>query len=71
MEPGKAIRAIRGHLPDGTADYVAELLRGEHFVGAAVEVRSVRARRSKLGDHRAPVRGRTIHQITVNNDLNP
>jgi len=28
MEPGKAIRAIRGHLPDGTADYVAELLRG-------------------------------------------
>lgn len=71
MEPGKAIRAIRGHLPDGTADYVAELLRGEHLGGVAVEVRSVRARRSKLGDHRAPVRGRTIHQITVNNDLNP
>ena len=71
MEPGKAIRAIRGHLPDGTADYVADLLRGEHLGGAAVEVRSVRARRSKLGDHRAPVRGRTIHRITVNDDLNP
>lgn len=71
MEPGKALRAIRGHLPEGTADYVAELLRGEDLGGAAVEVRPVRARRTKLGDHRAPVRGRTIHRITVNDDLNP
>jgi len=71
IEPGKAIRAIRAHLPEGTADYVAELLRGDQLGGAAVEVRSVRARRSKLGDHRAPVRGRTIHRITINDDLNP
>ena len=71
MEPGKAMRAIHAHLPEGTADYVAELLRGEPFSGAGVEVRSVRARRSKLGDHRSPVRGRAVHRITINNDLNP
>jgi len=70
MEPGKAIAALRPHLPAGTAGYVAELLDGGQLA-APVEIRSVRARRTKLGDHRAPVRGRTVHQITINDDLNP
>ena len=70
MEPGKAIAALRPHLPDGTAGYVSDLLHGGALV-APVEIRSVRARRTKLGDHRAPVRGRSAHRITINDDLNP
>jgi hypothetical protein len=70
MEPGKAIAALRPHLPEGTLGYCQELLHGGHL-GVPVEIRSVRARRTKLGDHRPPVRGKSVHRITVNNDLNP
>jgi hypothetical protein len=53
-------------VPEGTAGRVHELL-----VGRRVVVRLSRPRRSKLGDHRPPGRGRTHHRITVNDDLNP
>ena len=63
--------AIDRHLPPGTAEYVAGLLAAEPLLAAGVEVRVVRARRSKLGDHRGPAPGRSRHRITVNDDLNP
>jgi hypothetical protein len=47
-------------VPEGTAGRVHELL-----VGRRVVVRLSRPRRSKLGDHRPPGRGRTHHRITV------
>jgi hypothetical protein len=53
-------------VPEGTAARVHELL-----VGRRVVVRLSRPRRTKLGDHRPPGRGRTHHRITVNDDLNP
>ena len=53
-------------VPEGTAGRVHELL-----VGRRVVVRLSRPRRTKLGDHRPPGRGRTHHRITVNDDLNP
>lgn len=57
-------------LPAGTAAYVAELL-AEGSWRHRVEVRVSRPRRTKLGDHRGPGRGRSWHRITVNEDLNP
>jgi hypothetical protein len=57
---------LRPLLPAGTDGYVLELL-GRH----RIDVRLSRPRRTKLGDHRPPVRGRTAHRITVNDDLNP
>lgn len=53
-------------VPEGTAGRVRELLAGRRVV-----VRVSRPRRTKLGDHRPPGRGRTHHRITVNDDLNP
>ena len=53
-------------VPEGTAGRVRELLAGRRVV-----VRLSRPRRTKLGDHRPPGRGRTHHRITVNDDLNP
>lgn len=67
----RGMDAIRRHLPVGTAGYVAGLLTQEPLLEAGVEVRVVRARRTKLGDHRGPAPGRTGHRITVNDDLNP
>ncbi|NBX30485.1 hypothetical protein EBR04_08620 [bacterium] len=57
---------LRPLLPAGTDGYVHELL-GRH----RIDVRLSRPRRTKLGDHRPPGRGRTAHRITVNDDLNP
>lgn len=57
---------LRPLLPVGTDGYVLELL-GRH----RIDVRLSRPRRTKLGDHRPPARGRTAHRITVNDDLNP
>lgn len=66
-----AIGAIRAHLPAGTARHVVDVLRGEALGDVPVEVRMVPPRRSKLGDHRPPGRGRRGHRITINDDLNP
>jgi hypothetical protein len=57
---------LRRRLPAATADYVAEVLRLH-----PCEVHVVPSRRSKLGDHRPPGRGRPRHRITLNDDLNP
>lgn len=53
-------------VPEGTAQRVHHLLAGRRVV-----VMLARPRRTKLGDHRPPVRGRTHHRITVNDNLNP
>jgi hypothetical protein len=58
--------AIVTRLPPGLSDYVDDMLGRQH-----VDVRVVRPRRSKLGDHRPPRRGQPVHRITVNGDLNP
>ena len=57
---------LRPRLPAATADYVADVLRRH-----PCEVRLSRPRRTKLGDHRPPARGRPAHRITLNDDLNP
>ena len=57
---------LRPRLPAAAADYVAEVL-----VLHPCEVRVVPRRRTKLGDHRPPGRGRPRHRITLNDDLNP
>ncbi|MEI6241037.1 MAG: hypothetical protein WCR51_11640 [Planctomycetia bacterium] len=54
------------NVPEGTAGRVRELLATRRVV-----VMLARPRRTKLGDHRPPGRGRTHHRITVNDDLNP
>ncbi len=53
-------------LPPGVTGYVSELL-----VRQPLELRLVAPRRSKLGDHRPPRRGASVHRITVNENLNP
>lgn len=57
---------IAARLPPGVAAYIEGLLE-QH----PLEVRIVRPRRSKLGDHRPPQRGVFFHRITINDDLNP
>lgn len=59
-------RDLRPRLPAPAADYVAAVLRVH-----PCEVRLSRPRRTKLGDHRPPGRGRDLHRITLNDDLNP
>lgn len=58
--------AVLQLLPPGTAPHVADLLG--RF---PVHVRLSRPRRTKLGDHRPPGRGWSVHRISVNDDLNP
>lgn len=65
MTPLSIMPQLRPLLPAGTDGYVEELL-GRH----RIDVRVSRPRRTKLGDHRPPGRGRTAHRITVNDDLN-
>lgn len=60
------VAQLRPLLPADTEAYVHDLL-GRH----RIDVRLSRPRRTKLGDHRPPGRGRMAHRITVNNDLNP
>ena len=57
-------------LPAGTHAYVAGLLVGTGMEHAML-VRLSPPRRTKLGDHRPPGRGRAGHRISVNQDLNP
>ena len=57
---------VRPYLPVAAVDHVARLLEG-----LAVDLRVVRPRRSKLGDHRPPPAPLRPHRITVNADLNP
>ena len=57
---------VRPYLPVAAVDHVARLLEG-----LAVDLRVVRPRRSKLGDHRPPPSPLRTHRITVNADLNP
>lgn len=57
---------LRPRLPATALDYVAAVLRRQ-----PCEIRVVRRRRTKLGDHRPPGRGRPRHRITLNDDLNP
>ena len=57
-------------LPAGTHAYVAGLLAGTGMDHAML-VRLSPPRRSKLGDHRPPGRGREMHRVSVNQDLNP
>jgi len=66
MTRPRGLESWRPRLPAGAEDYVAELL-GRH----PIEVRLSRPRRTKLGDHQPPGRGRPAHRITVNDDLNP
>lgn len=66
MTPTSITPQLRPLLPAGTDTYVAGLL-GRH----RIDVRLSRPRRTKLGDHRPPGRGRAAHRITVNEDLNP
>jgi len=65
VTPPPIMPQLRPLLPAGTEAYVHDLL-GRH----RIDVRLSRPRRTKLGDHRPPVRGRTAHRITVNHDLN-
>jgi hypothetical protein len=58
--------AILQYLPPGTEPHVADLLGG-----LPLHVRLARPRRTKLGDHRPPGRGWSVHRITINDDLNP
>jgi hypothetical protein len=57
---------VRPYLPAAAMVHVARLLDG-----FAVDVRVVRPRRTKLGDHRPPPSLLRPHRITVNADLNP
>jgi hypothetical protein len=58
---------VRPHVPPAAIDLVVRALGG-----LRVDLRVVRPRRSKLGDHRPPrLPLRPAHRITVNADLNP
>lgn len=59
-------RLVAGFLPVGACGYVEKLV-----TRLPLEVRIARPRRTKLGDHRPPGRGRPFHRITINDDLNP
>ena len=63
--------ALARHLPAGTAGYCVGLLSEGPLAGVRVDVRVVASRRTKVGDHRGPGRGRPAHRITLNEDLNP
>ena len=58
--------AVLQRLPSGTETHVADMLG--RF---PLHVRLARPRRTKLGDHRPPSRGWSVHRITINDDLNP
>lgn len=57
---------IKVHLPEGTAEYVVELM-----IKYKVQLKLNKPRSSKFGDYRAPYRHDNFHRITVNKDLNP
>jgi hypothetical protein len=57
---------LRPYLPAAALDHVERAI-----AGLAVDLRVVRPRRTKLGDHRPPPAPLRPHRITVNADLNP
>jgi len=61
------VELVRPHVPPEAMDHVVRALGG-----LRVELRVVRPRRTKLGDHRPPrLPLRPTHRITINADLNP
>ena len=61
-----ASEILRPYLPAAALDHVERAI-----AGLAVDLRVVRPRRTKLGDHRPPPALLRPHRITVNADLNP
>jgi hypothetical protein len=61
-----ASEILRPYLPAAALDHVERAI-----AGVAVDLRVVRPRRTKLGDHRPPPAPLRPHRITVNADLNP
>jgi len=61
-----ASEILRPYLPAAALDHVQRAI-----AGLAVDLRVVRPRRTKLGDHRPPPAPFRPHRITVNADLNP
>jgi len=61
-----ASEILRPYLPAAALDHVERAI-----AGLAVDLRVVRPRRTKLGDHRPPPAPLRPHRITVNADLNP
>ncbi len=53
-------------LPAGTSEYFPELLDGR-----SVLIKVTPSRKSKFGDYRPLKNKKYLHQITINNDLNP
>ena len=66
MQSSQQYAALRPLLPAGTEPYIESLLGRQPCA-----VRLARPRRTKLGDHRPPGRGRGEHRISINDDLNP
>jgi len=60
------VEAVRPYLPPQAIRHVERAV-----AGLAVDLRVVRPRRSKLGDHRPPATPWQPHRITANADLNP
>lgn len=63
---GAIVEVVRPHVPAAALEHVAAIVSG-----LAVDLRVVRPRRTKLGDHRPPRIVGARHRITVNADLNP
>ena len=61
-----ASEILRPYLPAAALDHVERAIGG-----LAVDLRVVRPRRTKLGDHRPPPAPLRPHRLTVNADLNP
>lgn len=66
LSPRSASEIVRPYLPAAAFDHVERAI-----AGFAVDLRVVRPRRTKLGDHRPPPAPLRPHRITVNADLNP
>lgn len=56
---------LKPFLPEGTTDYVVDFI-----VEYRVHFTVSKARKTKLGDYRSPIKGEP-HRISVNGDLNP
>lgn len=66
MTRAELTEKIKRFVPQGTEDYVVELL-----IKYKVQLKLNRPRSSKFGDYRSPGYGNKHHRITVNKDLNP
>jgi len=54
------------HIPDGTVDFVVDLLKGQHIL-----IQVVNHRKTKIGDFRPSHSPLKPHKITINHDLTP